>query len=32
MKDNLGLAAEYSIEEALGELWSGISASGEQRE
>lgn len=29
MKDNLGLAAEYSIEEALGELWSGISASGE---
>ena len=29
MKDNLGLAAEYSIEEALGELWSGISVSGE---
>ncbi len=32
MKDHLGLAAEYSIDEALGELWSGISVSGEQRE
>jgi NDP-hexose 4-ketoreductase len=29
IKDNLGWAAEYSIEEALGELWSGISVSGE---
>jgi nucleoside-diphosphate-sugar epimerase len=32
MKDDLGLAAEYTIEEALGELWSGISTSGEWRE
>ena len=29
IKETLGWAAEYSIEEALGELWSGISASGE---
>jgi nucleoside-diphosphate-sugar epimerase len=29
IKNTLGWAAEYSIEEALGELWGGISASGE---